>query len=217
MERPASTLFVILSKFVMLVLLCDFHSTGAAVLADDVMVAVDVTITDVNDTSCSSTSSLPVTVLVEYRLLNTLTSPPEFTDPLQQWRTLNTTSTGDHEKFMVFTIDLEVRGAVQFRLLQLQHNRSDCSCWHLNKLTLASTQNSTQSNSNYFFDPSKICYSQLFQNDSQKFCGGDRNEARGLITTAFYYFGINGPECPGHSNETLFPETMHCDTSSPRV
>ena len=61
MERPASTLFVILSKFVMLLLLCDFHSTSTAVLADDVMVAVDVTITDVNDTSCSSTSSLPVT------------------------------------------------------------------------------------------------------------------------------------------------------------
>ena len=208
MERPASTLFVILSKFVMLLLLCDFHSTGAAVLADDVTVTVSMTITDVNDTSCSSTSSLPVTVLVEYRLLNTLTSTPEFTDPLQQWRTLNTTSTG--ENFMYFTIDSEVRG-IQFRFLQLQHNGSDCSCW---QLELSATIGSF----NYMFDPSNICHSQLLKNN-QKFCDGDRNEARGFITTALYYnFGSNGPECPGHSSETLFPETIHCDTSSsPRV
>ena len=121
MERPASTLYVLLSKVSVLLLL---HITGTAVLADDVTVTVDVNITGVDDISCISTSILPVTVLVEYRLLSTL----EFTDSPQQWRTLNTISTG--ENITVFTTDSEVR-SIQFRFLQLQHNGSDCSCWHL--------------------------------------------------------------------------------------
>ena len=207
MASLASTLFVLLPKFAVLLMLCDFHSTGTAVLIDDSMVAVN--ITEVDDTSCISTSSLPVTVLVEYRLFKALvTSTPEFTDPLQQWRTLNTTSTTGENNMMVFNIDSEVRG-IQFRLLQLQHNGSSCSCWQLNKFVLTTR--------NFVFDPSQNCHSQFFQKDSQKFCGGNTNEARGFITTAFYYSGTNSPECPGYSNKTLFPETMHCDTSSPRV
>ena len=206
MERPASAIFVnLLSKYAILLLLCDLHSTGIAVLADDEM-TMEVTITSVDGMSCSSASSLPVTVLVEYRLL---TSTREFTDPQQQWTTLNTASTG--ENFMeTFPIDSEVQDG-QFRLLQLQHEGSDCSCWQLEQLIL---RNSDGRNV-YVFDSSKICHHQLFQNDSQRFCGGDRNEARGLITTAWNRNDIL--ECPGFSNQTLFPETIHCDTALPRV
>ena len=113
---------------------------------------------------------------------------------------------------------------LQVRLLQLEHNAGGCNCWSLDSftLTLMHSNSSTElvlEDGNF---TESICHSELLGNGSV-FCLGNGYEARGVITRALYFPGIeNGERCPGNSNSSLFPtETAYwpedCSSVTPRM
>ncbi len=101
---------------------------------------------------------------------------------------------------------------VQFRFLQLVHDRGGCNCWrdqqlwityidednsqtHLD-LTATNNLNTCTRNNNE---------TRFFGGDT-RYCGGAVNEPRGLITRVVYSDGSSGDDnnkCPGDSNNLL--------------
>ena len=118
---------------------------------------------------------------------------------------------------------------LQMRLLQLEHNAGGCNCWFLDFLTLQLTLSNTSQQSNSSAElvledenfTESICHSEL--GNGNVFCWGNGYEARGVITRALYFPGIeNGERCPGNSNSSLFPtETAYwpenCSSVTPRM
>ena len=149
-------------------------------------------------------------VLVEYRIVNTTSSPAS----VGEWRFLAA-------EFVTRTINIEKNEAqihhsaadgFQLRLLQLEHGGRQCNCWRLNSITVDCggdmTDNSTA-----------MCSQQ--GNTSSLFCGGYASRARGLITEVYCSVSNNSEPCPGDS-DTLLPSggpalPSHCETSDFRM
>ena len=124
---------------------------------------------------------------------------------------------------------LDSTQGLQVRLLQLEHNAGGCNCWSLDSLTLQLTLSNTNQQSNLSAElvledgnfTESICHSEI--GNGNVFCLGNGYEARGVITRALYFPGIeNGERCPRNSNSSLFPtETAYwpenCSSVTPRM
>ena len=168
-------------------------------------------------------------VRVEYRLLYSAND-----SNVSDWKTLfRVDPNAEPPMNMDQSINISAMDStqgLQMRLLQLEHNAGGCNCWSLDSLTLQLTLSYTSQQSNSSAElvledgnfTESICHSELLGNGSV-FCLGNGYEARGVITRALYFPGIeNGERCPGNSNSSLFPTEIvywpeDCSSVTPRM
>ena len=101
-------------------------------------------------------------------------------------------------------------GGVQFRLLQLEHGGGGCNCWDVQSFGFSVNETIRS-----IF----ICFRVPPRND---FCSGNARDARGAISSAFYFLNLNSEDCPGDSNSMLIsdkgpPLPQNCSTAIPRM
>ena len=114
---------------------------------------------------------------------------------------------------------------LQVRLLQLEHNAGGCNCWSLDFLNLTLTAEHSNLSTELVLEDGNftegICHSEI--GNGNVFCLGNGYEARGVITRALCFPGIeNGERCPGNSNSSLFPTEIvywpeDCSSVTPRM
>ena len=143
-------------------------------------------------------------VLVEYRIVNTTSSPAS----VGEWRYLaDVLPKNDSMSIMTELHDSAAADGFQLRLLQLEHGGGVCNCWSSSSINV---------NCGGMDDISiAMCTSQ-----GLLFCGGHATLARGMITEVYC---SNSEPCPGDS-DTLLPSSYrgpalpsHCETSDFRM
>ena len=142
-------------------------------------------------------------VLVEYRIVNTTSSPAS----VGKWRYLaDVLPKNDSMPIKAQPHDSAAADGFQLRLLQLEHGGGMCNCWSSSSINV---------NCGSMDDISTaMCTSQGLLN----FCGGYASEARGMITEVHC---SDSEPCPGDS-DTLLPSRgpalpSHCETSDFRM
>ena len=147
-------------------------------------------------------------VLMEYRIVNTISSPAS----VGEWRYLAaeiiTLSRSLKEK-----LDDSAAEGFQLRLLQLEHGGGWCNCWKLISISVDCGGDMT--------DTSTAMCSQQGLGSGMLFCGDYASRARGLITEVYCSVSNNSEPCPGDS-DTILPSggpplPSHCETSDFRM
>ena len=110
--------------------------------------------------------------------------------------------------------DSTVEG-VQFRLLQLEHGGGGCNCWEMRSFAITNI---------ILPAPLQPCYSRGTHSRSinELYCNGIASDARGMISHALYFNGMNDEDCPGDSSSTLISNKglllpQDCSTVIPRM
>ena len=150
-------------------------------------------------------------VVVEYRIVNTTSSPAS----VGEWRFLADLLPNNVSLSILTQLhDSAAADGFQLRLLQLEHGGGMCNCWKLTSINVDCGVGMTDTST-------ATCSQQglLIESDEALlFCGGYASMARGMITEVYC---SNSEPCPGDS-DTLQPSRgpalpSHCETSDFRM
>ena len=152
-------------------------------------------------------------VVVEYRIVNTTSSPAS----VGEWRFLAA-------EIVTRTINIEINedqihhsaaDGFQLRLLQLEHGGGMCNCWSSSSIKV-NCGGMNEINT-------AMCSQQglFYDTNNNKICSGYASRARGMITEVYCSVSNNSEPCPGDS-DTLLPSggpalPSHCETSDFRM
>ena len=150
-------------------------------------------------------------VLVEYRIVNTTSSPAS----VGEWRYLaDVLPKNDSMSIKPQPHDSAAADGFQLRLLQLEHGGGMCNCWKLTRISVDCGVGMTDTSA---ATCSLDQHGMLIKSD-EAFCNDYASMARGLITEVYC---SNSEPCPGDS-DTLLPSggpalPSHCETSDFRM
>ena len=149
-------------------------------------------------------------VLVEYRIINTTSSPAS----VGEWRYLADEIVTLQRNLQDVELHDSAADGFQLRLLQLEHGGGQCNCWKLTRISVDCGEGMTDTSS-------AMCSQQDLGSDIILFCRDYASRARGLITEVYCSVSNNSEPCPGDS-DTLLPSggpalPSHCETSDFRM
>ena len=138
-----------------------------------------------------------------------------------EWMTLDVIRIGTYynqTRNLTYFSSCDVLG-VQFRLLQLEHGGFKCNCWKVVSLK------ARVSDHLYIYNSMYQCSST--ENKTRiLYCGGSVLDARGLITSVFYFYFYTSEldwYCPGDSYMLIankgppLPSLSQCSIATPRL
>ena len=153
-------------------------------------------------------------VLVEYRIVNTTSSPPS----VGEWRYLDDVIPDEVSPIQTQLHDSAADG-FQLRLLQLEHGGGGCNCWSVSSIGVDCGVGMTDDDTTLTM---KLCSQQGSSVEfTTVFCFESARRARGMITEVYCSVSNNSEPCPG-DNDTLLPSggpalPSHCETSDFRM